>query len=95
MTQKRQNTINVAVSWSGDNFCGAWNDGHDGVVLVTANSFQKFKEDMSESIRLHIEGCIMDGDDFPEYLKKGDYDIEYDLDAALYETQKPTPQCLQ
>ena len=74
--------IHVTVSWSEDNFCGSWVDGQDGVVLVTAKTFQKFKEDMAESIRLHIQGCIEDGDTFPKYLESGDYDIEYDLDAA-------------
>ena len=33
-------------------------------------------------MRLHILGCIEDGDSFPEYLASGDYEIEYNLDAA-------------
>lgn len=74
--------LHVEVSWTEDNFCGAWIDGHDGVVLVTAKTFLNFKKDMAESIRLHIQGCVDDGDSFPEYLVNGDYDIEYDLDAA-------------
>ena len=76
------NKIHVDVSWTGDNFCGSWDDGHDGVVLVTAKSFQKLKDDFKESTRLHIQGCVEDGDTFPEYLVNGDYDIEYNLDAA-------------
>lgn len=76
------NKIHVDVSWTGDNFCGSWDDGHEGVVLVTAKSFQKLKDDFTESIRLHIQGCVEDGDVFPEYLVSGDYDIEYNLDAA-------------
>ena len=40
------------------------------------------KDDFEESARLHIQGCIADGDTFPEYLAAGDYDICYDLDAA-------------
>lgn len=76
------NKIHVDVSWTGDNFCGSWVDGHNGVVLVTAKLLHKLKEDFSESIRLHIQGCVEDGDSFPEYLVNGDYDIEYNLDAA-------------
>lgn len=77
-----RNKIIVDVSWTGDNFCCAWNDGQGGGVLVTAKTFQKLKEDFTESLHLHIEGCIADGDSFPEYLTNGNYDIEYRPDAA-------------
>lgn len=77
-----RNQIHVDVSWTGDNFCCSWADGHDGVVLVTAKTFQKLKDDFAESLRLHIQGCVEDGDSFPDYMVRGDYDIEYDLDAA-------------
>lgn len=74
--------IHVDVSWTGDNFCCSWEDGNDGVVLVTAKSFQKLKDDFKESVCLHIQGCVEDGDIFPDYLVNGDYDIEFNLDAA-------------
>ena len=74
--------LQVKVSWTEDNFCGSWSDGQDGVVLVTAKTFPKFKEDMAEAIRFHIQGCVEDGDEFPTYLVNGEYEIEYDLDAA-------------
>lgn len=74
--------IHVAVSWAGSNFCCGWEDGHDGVVLVTAKTFEKLKRDFAESLQLHIQGCVDDGDVFPEYLVNGDYEIEYDLDAS-------------
>lgn len=74
--------INVDVSWTGDNFCCSWDDGQGGVVLVTSKSFEKLKEEFKESVSLHIQGCVEDGDVFPDYLVNGDYDIEYDLDAA-------------
>ena len=77
-----KNEINVDVSWTGDNFCCGWEDGQDGVVLVTAKTLQKLKEDFEESMRFHIQGCIEDGDVFPEYLVNGNYEIKYNLDAA-------------
>lgn len=77
-----RNKIKVEVSWTGDNYCCSWEDGNDGVVLVTARSLRKLKDDFSESLRMHIAGCISDGDTFPEYLITGDYEIEYELDAA-------------
>lgn len=77
-----KNKIHVNVSWTEDNYCCSWEDGQGGVVLVAARTFQKLKDDFEESARLHIQGCIADGDTFPEYLAAGDYDICYDLDAA-------------
>lgn len=77
-----KNKINVEVSWTGDNFCGSWDDGNDGVVLVTAKTFDDLKVNMSESVRLHICGCMEDGDTFPDFLENGDYDIVYNLDAT-------------
>lgn len=74
--------IHVDVSWTGDNFCCSWEDGNDGVVLVAAKSFQKLKDDFKESVFLHIQGCVEDGDMFPDNLVNGDYDIEFNLDAA-------------
>lgn len=74
--------LQVEVSWAEKNYCGAWADGQGGVVIVTAKTLSKFKEDMEGGIRLHIQGCVEDGDTFPDYLVGGDYDIEYNYDAA-------------
>ena len=52
------------------------------MVLVTAKSFQKLKDDFSESVRLHIQGCVEDGDVFPDFLVDGEYDIEFNIDDA-------------
>ena len=77
-----KNKIHVNVSWTEKNYCCSWEDGQGGVVLVTAKTLQKLKDDFEESLRLHIQGCIADGDSFPEYLATGNYEIFYDLDAA-------------
>lgn len=78
--EKHKLTVNV--SWSGDNYCGAWSDDELGTVLVTAKTLDKLKENFEESLRFHIEGCIEDGDSVPEYLVKREYEPEYHLDAA-------------
>ena len=78
----KKNKIHVEVSWTEDNFGCVWSDENAGTVLVTAKDFQKLKEDFEDSLRLHIEGCLADGDAMPEYLVKGEYEIEYSLDPA-------------
>ena len=77
--------LHIVVSRTEDNFCGSWSDGQDGAVLVTAKTFPKFKEEMAEAIRVHIQECLEDGDEFPEYLVIGDYEIEYELRDRLQE----------
>ena len=79
MEKKR---IKVEVSWTDDNFCCVWNDEDAGSILVTAKTMEKLKKDFVESLRLHIEGCIRDGDILPEYLVEGEYEPDYILDTA-------------
>lgn len=76
------NILKVHVSWSGNNYCCSWEDGQHGLVAVTAKTFEKLKADFVESLQFHLQGCIEDGDTFPEWLINGDYEIEYDLDAT-------------
>lgn len=74
--------IDVNVNWTEDNYCCSWLDGQGGVVLVTSKTLDGLKADFEESLMLHIEGCVADGDVMPDYLVKGDYDIVYHLDAS-------------
>jgi hypothetical protein len=30
-------------------------------------------------LKLHIESWIADGDNIPEYIRQGDYEIEYEM----------------
>lgn len=77
-----KNILKVHVGWSGKNFCCGLSEGIGGVVVVTAKTLSKMKEDFEESLRLHIEGCIADGDTLPDYIADGQYEIVYELDTA-------------
>lgn len=74
--------MKVDVTWTDDNFGCVWSDDVAGTVVVTAKTLDKLKADFEESLRLHIEGCLEDGDELPEYLVNGDYEIEYVLNTA-------------
>lgn len=84
--------LKVHVGWSGKNFCCGLSEGIGGIVAVTAKTLAKLKEDFEESLRLHVEGCIQDGDSLPEYLVNGNYEIDYELDTAamLRDTERFT-----
>lgn len=74
--------IKVHVGWSGKNFCCGISESIGGVVVATAKTLAKLKEDFEESLRWHIETCIADGDQLPDYIVNGDYELEYELDTA-------------
>lgn len=74
--------IYVNVSHTEDNYCCGWEDGMGGTVLVTAKTLSELKKDFEESLVLHIEGCVADGDNVPEYFRTGEYEIQYELDAT-------------
>lgn len=84
---KTQNTmdktkIRAHVGWDENNFCCGISEGIGGVVAVTGKTLERVKANFEESLRWHIEGCVADGDILPDYLVGGDYEIEYELDAA-------------
>ena len=74
--------LKVHVGWSGKNFCCGLSENIGGVVVVTAKTLAKLKEDFEESLRWHIEGCLADGDTLPEDIAGGNYEIRYELDSA-------------
>ena len=74
--------LKIDVSWSGKNFCCAWSDEEAGSVVATAKTLEELKEGFADSLKLHIEGCIADGDVLPQYLIDGDYELEYVLNTA-------------
>lgn len=61
-----------------NNFCGGiYDDIIDGAVLATGKTLELFKKEFEEGLRLHIEGCVENGDKLPAWIVKGDYEIEY------------------
>ena len=74
--------LQVKVSWTENNFGSAWYDEQVGSVVVTNKSSESLKKDFKESLELHIKGCVADGDNVPDYLVRGDYELNFELDTA-------------
>lgn len=75
--------IHVKVDWSEKNYgavteCEALN----GVVAVTAKTYDGLMADLAESVRFHVESCLKDGDTLPEWLEKGDYEFDIELGTS-------------
>lgn len=90
--EQNKKKIKVDVCWTDDNFCCGWTDENTGTVLVTAKTLEKLKQVFEESLQLHIDGCIADGDNIPEYLANGEYEPEFILDttAILHDAEEYT-----
>jgi len=73
--------IKVTVSWSGDNYCAATGN-IGGVVLVTNKSFEGLKKEFEETFKFHIDGCVADGDYIEEYIQKGEFEFDFNLQAS-------------
>lgn len=85
--------IHVKVDWCDKNYgavteCEALN----GVVAVTNKTYDGLMADLGEAVRSHVEGCVADGDEMPEWLVSGDYafDIELGTSALLRKCEQFT-----
>lgn len=76
------NIINVEISWSEKNFCCGWGYEGVGAILCTNKTLSGIKQDFEESLRFHVESMVEDGDQVPEWLASGDYEILYTLSAS-------------
>lgn len=76
------NIINVEISWSEKNFCCGWSYEGVGAILCTNKTLPGIKQDFEESLRFHVESMVEDGDQVPEWLASGDYEIVYTLSAS-------------
>jgi len=75
--------IEVKIGWSGDNYsCIADDSALNGIVIVTHKTMDGLKRNFKESLQFHIEGCIQSGDQLPEWLISGQYELNYVLETS-------------
>ena len=73
----------VHVSWYEKNYGATLGEEVPGAVVITAKTFEDLQKAVPETLRFHVEGLLEDEDeDVPEWLAKGDYELEWDLDTA-------------
>lgn len=89
----KKNIIKVETSWTDDNFCAAaYIPEIDGAVIDTGKTIEDLKRSFAATLRSHIEMCHEDGDAIPDYLLKGDYELDFifDVSAILKESERFT-----
>ena len=71
--------IRVNVQWCDKNFGATLGDNMPGAVVLTAKTYEELLREVPETLRLHVEGMVEDGDEVPQWLQDGDYEFEYNL----------------
>lgn len=70
--------IKVKIDWCDKNFGAVTDDERlDGMVIVTASTYDKLINDLREAIHEHVED-----ENVPEWLKNGEFDFDEEFGAA-------------
>lgn len=77
-----EHIVNVEISWSEKNYCCGWGYEGVGAVLCTNKTLEGLKQDFEQSLRFHIEAMAEDGEELPQWLVSGDYEIRYTLSSS-------------
>ncbi|MDR2773357.1 MAG: CopG family transcriptional regulator [Tannerella sp.] len=70
--------VNVTISWYGKNYCASLAaDMIGGVVVSTNKTLEGVKKSFAEALQFHIEGRTQDEDVLPEFIRSGEYELNY------------------
>lgn len=83
--------IKIEVAWCNKNFSATFCDNVPGCITFTASSWEDLQEEARRTIGFHVEGLIEEGDEVPQWLVDGDYELEYSYAniAALIRSLEP------
>lgn len=79
LKQHMMEKIIVDVAWCDRNYGGSLGSNVPGAVVLTAPTLEALQKEAKESLELHVEGLMENGEDVPEWLKNGDYEFEYNI----------------
>ena len=69
--------IRVDVQWCKNNFGASMGENVPGAVVFTASSIEQLQAEAKETLQFHVEGMLEDGDEVPQWLVNGDYEVEW------------------
>lgn len=78
----KKEIIKVFVGWTEKNFSASLSDNVPGAVVIAAKDVAELKREVIETLRFHVEGMLVDGDEVPQWLADGDYELEYEYISA-------------
>ena len=71
-------TLKVIIHWCETNYGASVEDARiGGAVVATHKTFDGICEAIRSALDFHIESCINDGDDLPDWLVNGNYELDF------------------
>ena len=72
------------IQYSECNFEYSWTifDYSDSIARAPFRAYDELIDEIRKTLDFHVEGMIADDDDVPQWLRDGDYELEYHLDTA-------------
>lgn len=67
----------VTTAWCGKNFAATLSDNVPGAVVFTARTFPELRKEAKETLDFHVEGMKERGEDLPQWLAEGDYELVF------------------
>ncbi|MBQ7512430.1 MAG: CopG family transcriptional regulator [Prevotella sp.] len=82
--------ITVNVEWCDNNFAAGIGREGLGAIIVTAPTYVQLQREIANALKDHIAWMVDDGDDVPEWMIAGDYELDYQPTAsALLQSYSP------
>lgn len=76
--------LTVTIEWCDKNYCASCDDvSLNGIVVATSRTLSGIKDEISDAIAFHIEGCTADGDILADWLVNHDYELHYDYKFSV------------
>ena len=70
--------LEIEIAWEEGNYSCGYAEETLGMVICTDKNLEKLNEKFRETLKLHIDGMIEDGDSVPEWCREG-YDINFTI----------------
>lgn len=69
--------VTVNVQWCGSNFGASFSDNVPGAVVFTAKDIEELQKEANDTLAFHVEGLVADGEQVPQWLIDGNYEIVF------------------
>ena len=69
--------VTVSVQWCGSNFGATFSGNVPGAVAFTAKDIEELQKEAHDTLAFHVEGLVEDGEDVPQWLCDGNYELVF------------------
>lgn len=73
--------IKVKIGWGGENYSCVI-ENVNGIVVASHSTLEGTKKEIKSALEFHVEGSVDDGDDIPEFIINGEYELEFELQTS-------------